>query len=56
MSDAWGSTVTVVLHRVPESEEFEGGYEAVTIIGVPHGVAITGSDPISPKDSAPPVS
>src|SRR3712207_2445946 len=36
--------VTVVLHHILESEEFEGEYEAMTIKGVPHGVLITGSD------------
>ena len=33
-----------MLHRVPESEEFEGEYEAVTMKGIPHGVVITGND------------
>ena len=40
----WEEKVTVVLHYVPESEDFEGGFEAVTMTGVPHGVAVTGSD------------
>jgi hypothetical protein len=39
----WGEKVTVVLHHIPESEESESGYEAVTMVGVPHGV----SDPDS---------
>jgi hypothetical protein len=39
--------VTVILHHVPESEESEGEYEAVSMKGVPHGVSITGSDPES---------
>ena len=43
----WGEKVAVVLHHVPESEEYEGGYEAVTMKGVPHDVSITGSDPSS---------
>lgn len=47
MSDSWGKQVTVVLHYIPESQEFEGGFEAVTLIGVPHGVSIAGSDPHS---------
>ncbi len=34
----------MVVHRLPETEDFEGGYEAVTVMGVPHGVAVTGSD------------
>jgi len=37
--------VTVTVHQVPESEEFEGGYAAVTMRGVPHGVIVTGEDP-----------
>ena len=44
---AWGNKVTVVLHHVPETEDFEGGYEAVTMTGVPHNVSVTGSDPHS---------
>ena len=40
----WGDSVTIVLHHVPESEAGEGGYEAVTMAGVPHGVSITGED------------
>lgn len=45
----WGEEVAVVVHRVPESEESEEGYEAVTMKGVPHGVIVTGSDPDSAK-------
>lgn len=40
---AWGDKVTVIIHRVPESEDSEGGYEAVTMMGVPHNVVVTGS-------------
>lgn len=40
----WSDEVTVILHHVPESEESEEGYEAVTMKGVPHGVVVTGSD------------
>ncbi len=43
----WPEGVTVVLHHVPEDESFEGGYEAVTMTGVPHGVSVSGSDPDS---------
>lgn len=43
----WGDKVTVILHHVPESEESEECYEAVTMKGVPHGVIITGSAPDS---------
>ncbi len=45
--DTWGEDVSVILHHVPESEESEESYEAVTMKGVPHGVIITGSDPDS---------
>lgn len=40
----WGDKVTVVVYHVPESEESEGGYEAVTMGGVPLGVSVTASD------------
>lgn len=30
-----------VMHRIPESEEHEGGHEAVTVDGVPHGASIS---------------
>lgn len=43
----WGDSVTIMLHHVPESEAGEGGYEAVTMAGVPNGVSITGEDPDS---------
>lgn len=43
----WGEEVAVIVHRVPESEESEGGFEAVSVKGVPHGVALTGSNPDS---------
>jgi hypothetical protein len=36
--------VAVVVHHVPESEESEECYEAVTMGGVPLGVSITASD------------
>lgn len=37
----WGERVTVVIHRVPETEETEGGFEAVTMTGVPLNVSVT---------------
>ncbi len=43
----WGEQVTVILHHIPESEESEGEYEALTMKGVPENVSITGSDPDS---------
>ncbi len=48
MTEAWGGKVTVVVHHVPESKDYEGGFEAVTMTGVPHNVSVTGSD----RDSA----
>lgn len=44
MSESWSGKVTAVLHHVPESEDFEGGFEAVTMTGVPYGVSVVGSD------------
>jgi hypothetical protein len=43
----WGDRVAVVVHHVPESEANESGYEAVTMLGVPHGISITAGDPDS---------
>ena len=40
----WGDRVIVVVHHVPESDEGEEGYEAVTMGGVPIGVSIAASD------------
>lgn len=40
----WAGRVSVVLHHVPESEESEEGYEAVTMGGVPLGAIVTYSD------------
>lgn len=37
----WGTEVTVIVYRVPESEESEEGYEALTMKSVPHNVIIT---------------
>lgn len=44
MDERWGDRVTVIVHHILESEDFEGGYEAVTMMGVPYNVSITGSD------------
>lgn len=41
---AWGEKVTVVLHHLPESEDAEAGFEAVTMRGVPYRVVVTGYD------------
>lgn len=51
MSSTWGERVTVVLHYVAETEEYEGGFEAVTMTGVPHRVVVTGSDRDSAEDA-----
>jgi len=40
----WDGKVTIILHRVPESEESEGSYEATTMRGIPHNVIITSGD------------
>lgn len=40
----WASKVTVVVHRVPETEDYEGGFEAVTMTGVPGTVTVTATD------------
>lgn len=47
MREGWDEQLTVVVYHVPESEDFEGGFEAVTMVGVPYGVSIKGSDPSS---------
>ena len=47
MSMGWGDTVTVTLYHELEDEDFEGGYEVVTMTGVPEKVQITGTDPHS---------
>lgn len=44
MAGGWSEEVSVVLHHVPEVEDFEGGFEAVTMTGVPYNVSVTGSD------------
>lgn len=36
--------MTIVVHRVPETEEYEGGFEAATMAGVPGMVTVTASD------------
>jgi hypothetical protein len=43
----WGEEATAILHHVPESEDSEAGFEAVTMKGVPYGVVVTGHDPDS---------
>ncbi len=47
----WSEDLTVFVHYVPESEDSEGSYEAVTMKGVPHEVIITGSDPESAEEA-----
>lgn len=48
----WGERVAVVVHHVPETEESEEGYEAVTMVGVPFGAFVTASDAESPSEAA----
>ncbi len=40
-SSEWVEKVVVVVHHVPETEESEEGYEAVTMSGVPLGVSVS---------------
>ena len=47
----WGEEVSVVVHHVPESEDAEAGFEAVTMTGVPYGVSISGYDSNSAEDA-----
>lgn len=48
---AWEKNVTVMLHDVPESEDTEAYFEAVTMKGVPFGVCISGEDSDSPENA-----
>ncbi|MBA2618622.1 MAG: hypothetical protein H0U91_10710 [Rubrobacter sp.] len=50
-NERWGEGVTVVLHHVPEDEDYEGGYEAVTMTGVPGMVSITATDRDSKEEA-----
>lgn len=43
-SPEWDERVAVVVHRVPETEESEGGYAAVTMAGTPLGVSVEAED------------
>lgn len=47
----WEERVNVVIHHVPESEESEEGYEAVTMGGVPLRAIVTHSDADSPREA-----
>ena len=47
----WEENVTVVLHDVPESEDTEAYFEAVTMKGVPFGVSISGEDADSAENA-----
>jgi hypothetical protein len=47
----WGERVVVVVHHIPETEESEEGYEAVTMGGVPFGVFVTASDAESSSEA-----
>ncbi len=48
VKDSWGERVAVIVHHRPEDEDFEGGYEATTITGMPYNVIATAED----EDSA----
>lgn len=43
--------MVVVLHHVPEDEDFEGGYEAETLTGTPNNVKMAGSDRDSKEEA-----
>jgi hypothetical protein len=47
----WGEEVTVIVHHIPESEDSEDGFEAVTMKGVPYGVSISGYDSDRAEDA-----
>lgn len=47
----WTEQVVVVIHRVPETEEYEGGFEAVTLSGVPAMLTITATDRDSKEEA-----
>jgi hypothetical protein len=40
----WGMRLTVAIHYVPESEDSEAYYEAVTMGGTPYGVSVVAED------------
>ncbi len=43
MSEPWGESVTVLLHRIPESKEYESSFETGMMGEVP-GMAVTVSE------------
>lgn len=43
--------MTVVVHRVPETKDYEGGYEAATLSGTPRGVVISSPGHASAEDA-----
>lgn len=49
--ETWEEEITLVLHQMPESEDSEAYFKAVTMKGVPYGVYITGSSPDSAEDA-----
>lgn len=50
-STTWGEGVTVVVYHIPESEDSEEAFEAVTMKGVPYGVSISGYDSSCAEDA-----
>lgn len=50
-SIGWAEQVAVVVHRVPETEEYEGGFEAATMGGVPGMVTVTATDRDSKEEA-----
>ncbi len=47
----WAEKVTVVVHRVPETEEYEGGFEAITMSEVPETVTVSAGDRDSKEEA-----
>lgn len=47
----WAEKVTVVVHSVPETEEYEGGFEAITMSGVPETVTVSAGNRDSKEEA-----
>jgi hypothetical protein len=47
----WGEEIVVIVHHIPESEEAEEGYEALTMKGVPHNVSISAESSTSAQEA-----
>jgi hypothetical protein len=47
----WGVEIVVIVHHIPESEETEEGYEALTMKGVPHNVLVSAGSRSSAQEA-----